>query len=127
VGIGISVKDLLDKAYEKMEPGKTALDVLRIRPSLNSEIRPVEDMEFRKSLFHLVDALKNGNIEDAKEISSDISILLTKSRFNDVKEWPELCLTLYPGRSINSVMAFAAWNEKPGKEERSSGWSFFLC
>ena len=126
VGEGIGMKDMLDNAYEKMEPGKTSIDLLRFKLPSNPDTKPSEDNEFKKRMHNLIEVITNGNIDNAKEISEEFSAFLDES-YEHGKDGnsPDLCLSVYPDRTLKSVMACAAW-DKDIKEKDSAGWSFFL-
>jgi len=121
LGEGIAVKDLVDRSYESLTHGKPPREILRLWLTRDPGIRPGCDDAIGNDLLALVESMKSGGT-DVDGLSEAV-----KSRWAELtsgqETGPELCLTLYPGRSLASILA-GPTGAAHGPEE--DGLSFFL-
>ncbi|MEA1868390.1 MAG: hypothetical protein U9N19_09890 [Thermodesulfobacteriota bacterium] len=135
IGESITVKDLVDEAYEALQPREAPVDLLELVLPLDPNIKPGESDKINNGLSSLINAIsnttiqnynKNGNIQ---ELSEEIKENWNKPNKNQIPG-PTLNLTLYPKRTWKEVFSRAAdlELEQEGQNSTASiGWSFFLC
>ena len=135
IGESITVKDLVDKAYEALQPREAPVDLLDLVLPLDPNIKPGESDKINNGLTSLIKAISNTTIQnmsengDIQELSEEIKENWDKGNKNQIPG-PTLNLTLYPKRTWNEVFSKAADLELEQERQNStatSGWSFFLC
>jgi hypothetical protein len=135
IGESITVKDLVDKAYEALQPRDAPVDLLDLVLPLDPNIRPGESDKINNGLTSLIKAISNTTIQnisengEIQELSEEIQQTWDKANKNQIPG-PTLNLTLYPKRTWKEVFLKAA-NLKLKQEAQNptatTGWSFFLC
>ena len=135
IGESITVKDLVDEAYEALQPREAPVDLLDLVLPLDPNIKPGESDKINNALPSLINAISNTTIQNysenghIQELSEEIQQTWDKADRNRIPG-PMLNLTLYPKRTWTEVFSKAAGL---GLEERGQtstaniGWSFFLC
>ena len=135
IGESITVKDLVDEAYEALQPREAPVDLLDLVLPLDPNIKPGESDKINNALPSLINAISNTTIQNYSEhghiqvLSEEIQQTWDKANKNQIPG-PTLNLTLYPKRTWKEVFSKAADLEL--KQEwrnttATSGWSFFLC
>ncbi len=135
IGESITVKDLVDNAYEALQPREAPVDLLDLVLPLDPNIKPGESDKINNGLTSLIKAISNTTIQnwsengDIQKLSEEIQQTWDKANKNQIPG-PTLNLTLYPKRTWNEVFLKAAGTELDHGGQNStapSGWSFFLC
>ncbi|MDL1961505.1 MAG: hypothetical protein LWX01_07375 [Deltaproteobacteria bacterium] len=135
IGESITVKDLVDEAYEALQPREAPVDLLNLVLPLDPNIKPVESDQINNGLTSLINAISNTTIQNMKEdreiqeLSKDVQESWNKANRNQIPG-PTLNLTIYPERTWKEVLLKAAGLEleEEGQDSTTTtGWSFFLC
>ncbi|MBW1718489.1 MAG: hypothetical protein JRJ43_02855 [Deltaproteobacteria bacterium] len=135
IGESITVKDLVDKAYETLQPREAPVDLLDLVLPLDPNIKPGESDKINNGLTSLIKAISNTTIQnmsenrEIQELSEEIKEDWGKANKNQFPG-PTMNLTLYPKRTWNEVFSKAADLElkQNGQSPTATiGWSFFLC
>jgi hypothetical protein len=135
IGESITIKDLIDKAYEALQPREAPVDLLNLALPLDPNIKPGESDKINNGLTSLINAISNTTIQNysenghIQELSEEIKESWDKADKNQIPG-PTLNLTLYPKRTWKEVFSKAAdlELEQEGRNTNAtSGWSFFLC
>ena len=135
IGESITVKDLVDNAYEALQPREAPVDLLDLVLPLDPNIKPGESDKINNGLTSLIKAISNTTIQnmsdngDIQELSEEIKEYWGKTNKNQFPG-PTMNLTLYPKRTWNEVFSKAAHLELKQNSQNpaaSIGWSFFLC
>jgi hypothetical protein len=134
IGESITVKDLVDKAYEALQPREAPVDLLDLVLPLDPNIKPGESDKINNGLTSLIKAISNTTIQnisengDIRELSEEIKESWDKGNKNQIPG-PTLNLTLYPKRTWKEIFSKAADLELDQEGQNSTetiGWSFFL-
>ncbi|MCD6198610.1 MAG: hypothetical protein J7K15_08590 [Deltaproteobacteria bacterium] len=135
IGESITVKDLVDKAYEALQPREAPVDLLDLVLPFDPNIKPEESDKINNGLDSLIKAISNTTIQnmsengDIQELSKEIQQTWNKANKNQIPG-PTLNLTLYPKRTWKEIFSKAADLELEQEGQNptaTSGWSFFLC
>lgn len=139
IGESLAIKDLIDKAYEALMPGKTAVDLLTLGLPLDYTIKLSESKEINRGLTSLINIISNTsshttlqNLLDNGKVLRMAEELQHKWRkaVNDYALSPvKLTLTLYPEKTWEEVLSKAAGQKfdfKKSLSHNNLGWSFFL-
>ncbi|MCK4426108.1 MAG: hypothetical protein KAV69_05120, partial [Deltaproteobacteria bacterium] len=135
IGESITVKDLIDEAYEALQPREAPVDLLDLVLPLDPNIKPGESDKINNGLASLINAISNTTIHNIREnreiqeLSEEIQQSWEKAVSNKIPG-PTLNLTIYPERTWKEVLLKAAGLEleKEGQDSTTTtGWSFFLC
>jgi hypothetical protein len=134
IGESIIVKDLVDGAYEALQPREAPVDLLNMVLPLDPKIKPGESDKISNGLASLINAISDATMQNIREngeiqeLSKDVQESWNKANRNQIPG-PTLNLTLYPERTWNEVLLKAAGLEleKKGQDSTTTtGWSFFL-
>ncbi|MGB9711918.1 MAG: hypothetical protein ACP5J5_02855 [Dissulfurimicrobium sp.] len=139
VGIGIDVKDLMDKAYESLT-GTPAIDLLALKlpidPSIDVSARPeikkgLEDLAAAVSLLtkETTEGLRDGAEGVADRLKQDALRLsgLWDGLINGMECGPIIGLSLYPRVSFDELLLKASGGCPPTPGHNGqTGWSFYL-
>jgi hypothetical protein len=132
VGESISIKDMMDQAYEALEPGQPASELLRLPLPLNHNIRPGHQEQLTEALSELMKALSHKSDHDAGPNSdtaraADNVALLWAETVQRLPTGPTIGLTVYPKRTWEEVMLKAV-GEKDASlpDSPATGFSFYL-
>jgi hypothetical protein len=135
IGESITVKDLVDEAYEALRPREAPVDLLDLVLPLDPNIKPGKSDKISNGLNSLVNAISNTTIQNMSEngeiqkLSEEIQQTWDKANRSQIPG-PTLNLTLYPDRTWKEVLLKATGLELEKEEQNSTattGWSFFLC
>ena len=135
IGESITVKDLVDEAYEALQPREAPVDLLDLVLPLDPNIKPGESDKINNGLAFLINAISNTTIQNIREngeiqeLSEEVQQNWEKASRNQIPG-PTLNLTLYPERTWKEVLLKAAGLEleEEGQDSTTTtGWSFFLC
>jgi hypothetical protein len=135
IGEGIAVKDLVDKAYEVLQPKEAPADLLDLVLPLDPNIKPGKSDKINNGLTSLIKTISNTSIHnwsengDIHKLSEKIQQTWDKDSKNQIPG-PTLNLTLYPKKTWNEVFLKAAGIKLDHGAPNSTalpGWSFFLC
>jgi hypothetical protein len=135
IGESITVKDLVDEAYEALQPREAPVDLLDLALPLDPNIKPGESDKINNGLNSLINAISNKTIQNMsengkiKELSEKIQQSWEKAVMNQIPG-PTLNLTIYAEKTWKEVLSKAAGLEleKEGQDSTTTtGWSFFLC
>ena len=133
VGIGIDVKDLMDKAYEKIASAP-ATDIVCLKLPPDPSIRPGTRPEIRQGLTELIKAVSSQPQKALQEVMNNLSSKADELSQQWLKltdgldDGPTLALGIYPGVSfVRLVPAVSgkAHDLAPGGKD-VIGWSFYL-
>jgi hypothetical protein len=134
IGESITVKDLVDEAYEALQPREAPVDLLNLVLPLDPNIKPGESDKINDGLTSLINAISNTTIQNIREngkiqeLSKEVQESWNKANSNKIPG-PTLNLTIYPERTWKGVLLKAAGLEleKKGRDSTTiTGWSFFL-
>jgi hypothetical protein len=132
VGESISIKDILDQAYEALEPGGAALELLTLPLPLDHNIRPGHQEQITEALWELIRALspeseRNSGPNPDTARAADNLALHWAHTIDSLPTGPTIGLTVYPNRTWEEVMLKAAGLEVASlPDSRESGFSFYL-
>jgi hypothetical protein len=135
IGESITVKDLVDNAYEALQPKEAPVDLLNLVLPLDPNIKPGKSDKINNGLASLISAISDTTIQNMKkdgvmqELSKDVQESWNKASRNQIPG-PTLNLTVYPERTWKKLLSKAAGLELDEGEQDSTattGWSFFLC
>jgi len=135
IGESIAVKDLVDKAYEALQPREAPVDLLDLVLPLDPNIKPGKSDKISSGLASLISAVSGTTIQNMKEdgeireLSKDVQENWNRVNRNQIPG-PTLILTMYPERTWKELLLRAAGLELNEGEQGSAattGWSFFLC
>jgi hypothetical protein len=135
IGESITVKDLVDEAYEALQPREAPVDLLDLVLPFDPNIKPGESDKISNGLTSLINVISDTTINNIREnreiqeLSEEIQQSWEKAVSNQIPG-PTLNLTLYPERTWEEVLLKAAGLEleKGGQNSTATtGWSFFLC
>lgn len=133
VGIGIDVKDIVDKAYEKIA-GIPAVDTICLKLPLDPSVRPGTRPEIREGLDELIKTIITLDAKASKEAMNRLNSKADELSQQWLKvtdgldDGPTFAFCIYPGVSFGrlvSEVSGKAHDLTPGGED-VIGWSFYL-
>lgn len=131
VGEGIVVKDVLDEAYESLQPGFVAVDLLHLPLPEERHLRPGREPSIRELLAQLLELLPSTKGDDLAPggVAQDLAKAVDsawKEVVGGVTGGPTLVLTAYLNCQWSTVLAKGAGMDLSTPQAGETGCSFFL-